>query len=74
MKKNKPYEIKEPENLCAREPVVGYIDRQHLAVSVSDEMKDGFEQLWERGMEIEEFRVQTKQIIKERAVRKYGKK
>ena len=68
MKKNKPYEIKEPENLCAREPMAGYIDRQHSAISVSDERKDEFEQLWERGMEVEEFRVQTKQIIKERAI------
>lgn len=72
MKKNKSYEIKEPENLCAREPLVGYIDRQRSAVS--DEMKDEFEQFWERGMEVEEFRVQTKQIIKEMAARKYGKK
>ena len=72
MKKSKPYEIKEPEKTCVHEPVAGYMNKQHSVVS--DETEDEFEQLWKGGISAEEFRRQTKLLIKEMAADKYGEK
>lgn len=72
MKKSKPYKVEEPEKTCVHEPMAGYISEQHSVVG--DETKDEFEQLWKRGIDTEEFRRQTKLLIREMAAERYGKK